>query len=140
MFFHLSTCNAQFPIVLGPNDLLAILRELLEVSADWYNIGLVLKLTPGILNAMKVGTYKEPRDCLRDMLYEWLSTSPDPSWEGLIAALRDPVVGKVALARQLEAKYCTQTPPQGKNCKTLGISASTIKLVAHTVCMYYPLK
>ncbi len=59
------------------------------------------------------GPHKEPKDCMMDMVKEWLSTSPDPSWEGLIAALRHPVVGKVALARQLEAKYCTQAPPQG---------------------------
>ncbi len=94
--------------MLGPSDLRAVLTELLPASANWYNIGLALDTDPGTLDAMKVGTYKDPRDCLREMLSEWLSTSPDPSWEGLIAALRDPVVGKHTLARQLEAKYYTQ--------------------------------
>ncbi len=102
--------------MLGPNDLLAVLRELLEVSADWYLVGLALNLTSGTLDRLK-GPHKEPKDCMVDMVKEWLSTSPDPSWEGLVAALRDPVVGKVALAKQLEAKYCTQAPPQGKDCK-----------------------
>ncbi len=102
--------------MLGSSDLRAVLTELLPASANWYNIGLALDMDPGTLDAMKVGTYKDPRDCLREMLKEWLSTSPDPSWEGLIAALRDPVVGKETLARQLEAKYCTQRndPPTGK--------------------------
>ncbi len=112
-------------IALGPNNLLDVLTELLDVSADWYKVGLALKLTPGTLNAMK-GPHKEPKDCMMDMVSEWLSTSPDPSWEGLIAALRHPVVGKVALARQLEAKYCPQAPPQGKDCKPYGISSKHI--------------
>ncbi len=107
--------NPSFPVVLGPNDLLDVLTELLEVGAAWYKIGLALKFSPGTLDAMK-GPHKEPMDCMMDMLKEWLSTSPDPSWEGLIAALRHPVVAKQALARQLEAKYCTQAPPQGKLC------------------------
>ncbi len=97
-----------------PNDLLDVLTELREVIADWYILGLALKLTPGTLDAMK-GPHKEPKDCMMDMVKEWLST-PKPSWEGLIAALRHPLVGKLALAGQLEDKYCTQAPPQGKLC------------------------
>ncbi len=93
--------------MIGLDNLLDVLTELLEVSADWYIIGLALTLKPGILDAMK-GPHKEHKDCMMDMVKEWLSTSPDPSWEGLIAALRHPVVGKETLARQLEAKYCTQ--------------------------------
>ncbi len=102
-------------VMLGPSDLRAVLTELLPASADWYTIGLALNMDPGTLDGIE-GPYKRPRDCLREMLKEWLSTSPDPSWEGLIAALRDPVVGKHTLARQLETKYCTQgsDPPTGK--------------------------
>ncbi len=93
----------------------AVLTELLPASASWYNIGLALDMDEGTLDAMKVGTYKDPRDCLREMLKEWLRTSdPDPSWEGLIAALKDPIVGQGTLARQLETKHCAQEPPPGK--------------------------
>ncbi len=113
---HSVAISSLLTVMLGPGDLRAVLTELLPASANWYNIGLALDTDPGTLDAMKVGTYKDPRDCLRDMLSEWLSTSPDPSWEGLIAALRHPVVGKHTLARELEAKYCTQgnDPPTGK--------------------------
>ncbi len=109
-------CNHLFPIVgrLCLDDLVTILTELLPACVDWYNIGLALNIRPTALNAMKAGTDKEPKDCLRDMLIEWLSASPDPSWEGLIAALRHPIVGKETLARQLETKCCTQASPQGK--------------------------
>ncbi len=94
---------------LGPHDLLIVLTELLHVCAVWYNIGLVLYMSPGTLDGIHVkGPYKTPMDCLREMLKVWLSTSPDPSWEELIAALKDPIVGEPSLARQLEAKYLTQ--------------------------------
>ncbi len=110
--------------MLGLKKLLDVLTELLPASVSWYNIGLALDMDPGTLDAMKVGTYKDPRDCLRDMLKEWLSTSPDPSWEGLIAALRHPVVGKETLARQLEAKHCTQAPPEGRYKHTAELAQS----------------
>ncbi len=85
---------------LGPDDLVDVLTELLDVCADWENIGLGLRLKSGTLDAMK-GPYK-PKDCLRDMLKEWLNTSPDPSWQSLIQALRSPIVGQESLARRLE--------------------------------------
>ncbi len=93
---------------LGPGDLLDVLTELYDVRADWVNIGLALKLTPGTLRAMK-GPYKEPKDCLRDMLTEWLTTCmPDASWSSLVNALRHPIVGQGNFAAALERKYFTQ--------------------------------
>ncbi len=87
---------------LGPDDLVDVLTELVDVcAADWENIGLGLRLKPGTLGAMK-GPFKEPKDCLRDMLKEWLNTSPDPSWQSLIRVLRSPIVGQESLARRLE--------------------------------------
>lgn len=92
--------------MLGPDDLLTILTELYDARADWFNIGLSLKLSPGTLNAVK-GPHKDPKDCLRDMLLEWLNTL-DPSWEGVLEALRNPIVGRGRLADHLEVKYCAQ--------------------------------
>ncbi len=116
---HKPLCsNPSFPAVLRPNDLFAVLTELREVIADWYIIGLALEFPPAALDAMK-DTHTEPMDCMIDMVKKWLNTS-EPSWKGLIAALRQPLVGKLALAGKLEDKYCTQATPQGKigeNCK-----------------------
>ncbi len=92
---------------LGSDDLVDVLNELLDASSNWENIGLGLRLSPGILQALK-GPYKLPWDCLRDMLREWLNRSPDPSWQSLIRVLRSPIVGKDTLANHLEAKYLTQ--------------------------------
>ncbi len=84
-----------------------MLTELFDVRADWENIGLALKLTDGTLRAIK-GPYKEPKDCLRDMLREWLNTS-DASWSSLVQALGQPIVGKGQRAAELERKYLTQS-------------------------------
>ncbi len=93
-----------------------VLTELCGVCADWENIGLGLRLKAGTLDAIK-GPYKSHKDCLRDMLKEWLNTSPDPSWQSLVRVLRSPIVGKESLANSLEAEYCPQegnVPPAGK--------------------------
>ncbi len=116
--------------MLRPGDLRAVLTQLLPVCADWYDIGLALDMSPGTLDAMKVGTYKEPKHCLRDVLKEWLSTSPDPSWEGLVAALKDPIVGKGALARQLETKYCSHEVSSGKSGLTTILTSPLV------VCLF----
>ncbi len=110
-----SGCDPQFPAVgeLGTNDLVVVFRELIEICSEWENIGLELQLSPGAIK----GPYKGHRDCFRDMLKEWLNTSPDPSWQSLIRALRSPIVGKEPLARRLEGKYCLQeesVPSPGK--------------------------
>ncbi len=102
---------------LSPNDLHLVLTKLHHVRADWYNIGLSLELSPGDLNAMR-GPSKDPKDCLRDMVEIWLNTFPDPCWDSLIKALNSLIVGRNALARELETKYGSQEQCQGKqNCK-----------------------
>ncbi len=105
----MSSINCISPVVgmLKPGDLVTVLTELREVAGSWYNIGLVLKLTSGTLDAMK-GDYKHPKDCLRDMLKEWLCHSAHPSWKNLIDALSHPLIGKMMLAKQLKATYCNQ--------------------------------
>ncbi len=113
------TCFVSYPTVgqLGPNDLKTVLTELHDDSDRWYNLGLALDLTPGVLNAIDQ-RHRHPNDCLRDALSEWLNTSPDPSWVVLVQALRSTIVGRESSARRLEQEYCTQErsePPAGKN-------------------------
>ncbi len=119
---------------LCPNDLHLVLTELHHARADWYNIGLSLELSPCDLKAMR-GPNKDPKDCLRDMVETWLDTTLDPCWESLFKALKSVVVGRNALARELENKYGNQEQCQGKqNCKT---KANTLGVV---YSMYIPLK
>ncbi len=92
---------------LVPNDLVTVLTELREVRADWYDIGLALNLKPGDLDAIK-GPYKYPKECLRETIKAWLNTSPDPSWEAIVQALRSPIVSRDNLAEFLEQEFCAQ--------------------------------
>ena len=78
------------------------------------DIGIALKLKPGVLDAVK-GPYKEPKDCLRDMLLEWLKNSPNSSWKSLILALKSPIVGHMKLADHLQTKCHTQELPTGRH-------------------------
>ncbi len=92
---------------LGPGDLLDVLTELFDIHTDWEKKkGLALKLTPGTLRAIDP-KHRDPKDCLRDMLTDWLNTS-DAIWSSLVQALRHPIVGHGSLAVELERKYLTQ--------------------------------
>ena len=94
------------------SDLKNVLIELWGVSNKWYNIGLALDVHPGSLNMIKsqyTGT-----DCLREMLLLWLnSTNPQPTWEALVNALDECIVGEGHLSETLKTKYCGVQHQQG---------------------------
>ncbi len=90
---------------LGPSDLLTLMDELHEVRAKWENIGLGLGVTQGTLEAIKL-QYRDPLDCLREVLKEWLKcVDPAPCWGSLIKILRRPAIGAIRIARGLEGKF-----------------------------------
>ena len=82
-----------------------MLEEVLDVAADWYNLGLKLKVRTGRLNCIRA-EFNTPEDQLREMLNAWLTTGESPSWKTLIDALRSKMVGASQLAATLETKYC----------------------------------
>ena len=75
------------------------------MSADWYDLGLQLKVRTGTLESIRAD-FSAPRHQLREMLKAWLTTGDNPSWKTLTAALRSRMVGASQLAAALEAKYC----------------------------------
>ena len=82
-----------------------MLEEVLDVAAQWYNLGLKLKVRNGRLNSIRA-EFSIPEDQLREMLNAWLTTGDNPSWKTLIDALRSRMMGATHLAAVLEAKYC----------------------------------
>ena len=76
------------------------------MSADWYNLGLQLKVRTGDLNGIRAQIGTPPKNHLRDMLSVWLTTGDDPSWMTLTDALRSRSVGANRLADTVEQKYC----------------------------------
>ena len=75
------------------------------MSAEWYNLGLQLKVRTGELNSIRA-QFTTPKHQLREMLNAWLTTSDNPSWKTLTDALRSRSVGASQLASVLETKYC----------------------------------
>ena len=87
------------------SDLGHTLEKVLDVSAEWYNLGLQLNVRIGILDSIRA-EFNAPKHQLREMLKAWLTTGDNPSWKTLIDALRSPVVGASHLAAVLKTKYC----------------------------------
>ena len=75
------------------------------MSAQWYHLGLQLKLRIGTLDSIQV-QFSDPKRQLLEMLKTWLTTSDDTSWKMLTDALRSRSVGASQLASVLERKHC----------------------------------
>ena len=80
---------------------LKTVRELLhDIRVKWYDIGVELDVDIGTLESIR-SRYHDPKDCLREMLREWLkSISPQPTWKRLSIALRASAVGETSLAQK----------------------------------------
>ena len=85
--------------------------ELLDVACNWRSIGEALRLKPGLLNTIKANN-SDVRDCLTEVLTEWLQRAYDttrfglPSWKLLVAAVAHRAGGNNrALAEQIAKKY-----------------------------------
>ena len=75
------------------------------MSADWYDLGLQLKVSIGTLKSIRA-EFSAPKHHLREMLNAWLTTGDNPNWKTLTDALRSRMVGASQLAATLETKYC----------------------------------
>ena len=103
-----------------------VLDEILDVSTQWYLLGLQLNVQPGTLDSIQA-QYSEPKRQLLEMLKTWLTTGDNPSWKILIEALKCRSVGANQLAGVLETKYC---PVEGTNT-VMGMSAKDSCLEAN---------
>ena len=90
---------------LTSGDLGRVLEEVLDASAQWYNLGLQLKVRTGTLDKIRT-QFPDPNDQLREMLKAWLKTGNNPTWKTLTDALRSRSVGASQLAGDLETKCC----------------------------------
>ena len=89
---------------LTVEDLRVVMKELNDVRAKWYNIGVHLGVSVGTLKAIKEQYLNDPSDCLRETLTAWLKSST-PMWSNIVDALN--VGGEVRLAADLQHKYCS---------------------------------
>ena len=90
--------------VKKPIELKNVYEDLINISNQWYDLGLQLELEEETLKTIKLDN-PESQHCLREMLSTWLKIDPRPSWQTLCAALHSRTVGAEKLAGDLEAKY-----------------------------------
>ena len=90
--------------MLTSDDLDLLVYELLDVSAQWYPLGLQLNVKTKTLEWIR-RQYQNFSHQLREMLKVWLITNDKPSWKTLMDALRSRSVGASQLASVLETKY-----------------------------------
>ena len=81
------------------------MEEVLDVSVQWYHLGVQLKVGTGTLDNIQA-QFPDPKRQLLEMLKVWLTTSDNTSWKTLTDALRSRSVGASQLAGVLETKYC----------------------------------
>ena len=91
--------------MLTLDDLGQVMEEVLDVSAQWYHLGLQLKVRTGTLDNIQT-QFTDPKRQLLEMLKTWLTISDNTSWKTLTDALRSRSVGANQLAGVLETKYC----------------------------------
>ena len=87
------------------DDVGCVFEEVVDLSAQWYLLGIQLKVKIGTLDSIQA-QFADPKRQLLAMLKAWLTTSDNTTWKILTNALRSQSVGAGQLAGELEKKYC----------------------------------
>ena len=85
----------------------AVYEVLVDICHKWKFIGIALGVEHPVLNQIECQFPNNPKDSLVKIVEEWLK-SCDPTWKGLVNALRSQTVRASQLAGAIEAKYCQQ--------------------------------
>ena len=91
------------------SDIKLLVNELCAVRDKWFELGVQLNLLPSDLNAIQIQFNNDPSRCLLGMLSSWLEvTSPPPTWQNVVDALRSPAVSRPVVAEAISKEYCSQ--------------------------------
>ena len=98
-------CNTT----IGVQDIFDVLEQMVSVAASWYAIGIGLRLDPGILDQF---TGKVPRDCMIEVLTNWLKKNynvdqfGEPTWRTVVKVVASPAAGNnFDLASSIAGKH-----------------------------------
>ena len=82
------------------------LRDLihLEVTPDWYPLGLTLGLPEHVLDVIEKDHAQDSATCMRKMFSKWLCTIKDCTYTSLVEALIE--IKKEDVAEQVSQKFC----------------------------------
>ena len=101
---HWLTDSQKFPLgQLSVADLKVVRSTLWEARASWRDIGIELNLIVTDLDVIKGDCDGIIDKCFTEMLTQWLKqVDPPPTWSAVVTALKQPVIGKHRLAKQIE--------------------------------------
>ncbi len=94
--------------ILTMDDFRAVRAALYRGRNKWIPIGYELELKESDLITIEFDC-RDNDECLNQMIHLWLASDRRPTWESLIAALKEPTVGDERVAHEIEVKYVKQT-------------------------------
>ena len=76
----------------------------LEVTPEWYSLGLELGLTEHVLDVIEKDYGRDSTTCKRKMFSKWLLSNEDASYTSLVDALI--AIDKKAIAEKVSEQFC----------------------------------
>ena len=113
--------NFFFTDTLVPDDLVVLTNELHEVRAEWYALGVQLRMKTSDLDAIETQYLNNTNRCLQRMLSVWLSrTDPSPpTLQNVVDALTSRVINRRDVAQRIRELFSNQN-----NALSLSLSVS----------------
>ena len=90
---------------LSSKDLTDVLSFCYEARSNWYNIGLMLRISDDELDSIENDNPKDSSKCFRKMLQHWLKSDLDRTWKSLADALGSNLVQQSSLCSNILEKY-----------------------------------
>ncbi len=82
-------------------------KELVTIAKEWDELGEALGLPHSLIQIIKADHPFDVNQCMKEVVNAWFENKGNPpSWKGLCEALRDPLVGRIDVALNIEKKYC----------------------------------
>ena len=83
------------------NSLGTIVDTIHTLTAQWFNLGVTLRLSYNSLRAIESNFPRDSLRCLTEIVQLWLQNSSHPSWRGLVSALRSPSLNRIDIADRI---------------------------------------
>ena len=96
--------------VYNPSEqcsLKAALDSISTLTAEWFNLGVALRLSSDTLREIEYNHRGDARRCLTEMVIAWLQMKDNsqPSWQSLASALCSPLVNRIEIATMIAAEH-----------------------------------
>ena len=90
----------------------ALFFELESIAPGWYNFGLVLGIDVHELEKIQTDC-RECDMCLVQVLWKWLKSDANASWNDVVAVVRSSVIANKHLADTIQSRYCMDMKTSG---------------------------